>query len=111
MGRKKKDTTKVVKVDVKDITEADVRKHREMLDAAKSDENEKTPTQRVSLKDPPVNSPSWKALQYQRKAQARALWKMYYRGELIRQRIAIICVDGSTFEKEVLFSHKSTFAV
>lgn len=111
MGRKKKDATNVVKVDVKDITEAEVRKHREMLDAAKSDENENASTQRVSLKDPPVNSPAWKALQNARQRQANALWEMYYSGELIRQRIAIICVDGSIFEKEVLFSHKSTFAV
>lgn len=107
MGRKKKDTTKVVKVDVKDITEAEVRKHRALLDAVKSDED----AQRVSLKDPPVNSPAWKALQHARQRQANALWEMYYSGELIRQRIAIICVDGSIFEKEVLFSHKSAFAV
>lgn len=108
---KKKDTTKVVKVDVKDITDAEVKEHREMLDAMKSDDKKNEPVRTVSLREPPVNSRAWKALQHARQQQANALWEMYYSGELIRQRISIICVDGSTFEKEVLYSHKSFYAV
>lgn len=45
-----------------------------------------------------------------RTAQAKALWMMYERGELERQTIMYESANG-TFQQEVLFSHKSIYAI
>ena len=45
-----------------------------------------------------------------RKAAAKALWQMYHNGELIRQTIEYHSEIGE-INQEVLFSHKSRYAV
>ena len=45
-----------------------------------------------------------------RAAQAKALWMMYERGELVRQTIMYESAVG-TIKQDVLFSHKSIYAV
>ena len=43
--------------------------------------------------------------------QAKALWEMYYGGDLYCQTLAIPCQGGGVFKKKVLYSHKSHLAV
>ena len=43
--------------------------------------------------------------------QAKALWEMYYGGDLYCQTLAIPFQGGGVFKKKVLYSHKSHLAV
>lgn len=45
-----------------------------------------------------------------RAAQAKALWMMYERGELVRQTIMYES-DLGVIKQDVLFSHKSVYAI
>lgn len=54
--------------------------------------------------------PVSRAIVERRKKQAEALWSMYHDGKLIRQTIQI-GTEGGVFQQEVLFSHKSKFAI
>ena len=72
---------------------------------------EETYTRKLELEDPPAYTPAWYQMKRQRKLQARALWDMFSRGELIQQTVEIPKVGGGVVRKEVLFSHKNVFAV